>query len=55
MLERRAMKKAVHRAKTAERWALENPEKPPDERFLSLAYHWKAIMAEEEAKKKKKR
>jgi hypothetical protein len=52
--ERKAMRKAMHRVAVAERWASEHPESPPDERFLSLAYHWNAIMDEERAKNSKR-
>jgi hypothetical protein len=50
--ERRRMKKAVHRVKMAEKWMSEHPEAPPNECLLSLAFHWNAIVAEEQAKAK---
>jgi hypothetical protein len=36
----------------AEKWASEHPEERVDERFLSLAYQWNQIAAEEEEKAK---
>jgi hypothetical protein len=46
------MRKAVWRVALAEKWASEHPEEKVDERFLSLAFVWNQIAAEEEEKAK---
>jgi hypothetical protein len=48
--ERWAMRKALRRVQTAERWV--SLGEKIDERLLSLAWHWNQVQQEEAAKKK---
>jgi hypothetical protein len=50
--ERAIMRKALKRVAMAERWKSEHPEEKIDERWLSLAFVWNQIAAEEEEKAK---
>jgi hypothetical protein len=50
--ERAMLRKALKRVAVAERWKSEHPDEKIDERWLSLAFVWNQIAAEEEEKAK---
>jgi hypothetical protein len=50
--ERAMLRKALKRVAVAERWKSEHPEEEIDERWLSLAFVWNQVAAEEEEKAK---